>query len=128
MKKLKSEKVKESVLKTKSATFADRIVTLYKYLSDAKKESVISKQILRSGTSIGANIAEAVFAASKKDFLSKLTISTKECSETIYWLERLHNAEYISSQQFDSLYNDCMELGRILSASIQTIKKQPEFQ
>lgn len=120
--------MKESALKSKSATFADRIIKLYKYLYDTKRESVISKQILRSGTSIGANIAEAVFAASKKDFLSKLTISTKECSEIIYWLERLHNAEYISTTQFDSLYGDCLELGRMLSAAIKTIKKQSESQ
>ncbi|MDR1697001.1 MAG: four helix bundle protein [Rickettsiales bacterium] len=109
-------------LKDKSNAFADRIVKLYAYLKNEKKESVISKQILRSGTSIGANISEAIFSCSRKEFVQKLKISEKEFSETKYWLERLKNGNFITNTQFESLLNDCKEIGRILSASIRTVK------
>ena len=108
--------MRNSVLKDKSENFADRIVKLYKYLDVKQHEKIISKQILRSGTSIGANIAEAAFAASKKDFLSKLTISAKECSETIYWLNRLKAGDFIKENEFESIHNDCLEFGRLLSS------------
>ncbi len=83
---------------------------LYKYLTVEKKEYVLSKQILRSGTSIGANIAESQFAQSRKDFLSKLYIALKECAETIYWLDLLFETEYLSENEYQSLRNDCEEL------------------
>ena len=86
-----------------------------------KKEFVLSKQILRSGTSIGANLAEAECAISKKDFLSKIYIALKECSETLYWLELLTETDYLSEQEFKSLNADCDELRRMLSATTKTI-------
>ena len=89
-----------------SKNFAVRIIKLYKYLQDDKKEFVISKQVLRSGTSIGANISESVFAQSRQDFISKLSISLKEAGETKYWLEILYETEFINQTLFDSLSND----------------------
>ena len=89
-----------------SKSFAIRIIRLYKYLSDMKKEFVLSKQILRSGTSIGANISESVFAQSRMDFVSKMSISLKEASETKYWLDLLYETEYISQEQYDSVSDD----------------------
>jgi four helix bundle protein len=112
-----------SALKNKSELFADRIVKLHTYLTTNKKEFVISKQIVRSGTSIGANIAEASFSGSDKDFLCKLNIAAKECSETGYWLNRLKSADYISKEQFDSVYKDWEEIGKMLTSSIKTKKK-----
>ena len=114
--------MKESVLRQKSQNFATRIVNMHKYLGK-KKEFTISKQILRSGTSIGANIAEAGSAFTKKDFISKLGISLKECSETLYWLSILKNSEFISEKQYESIYKDCFEIASILNASIKTAKK-----
>lgn len=93
-----------------SKNFAIRIVKLYKYLNNVKKESVMSKQILRSGTSIGANISESIFAQSRHDFISKLSISLKEASETKFWLEILHETDFINDVQFDSLYEDNSKL------------------
>ncbi len=82
----------------------------------------MSNQILRSGTSIGANVAEATKTGSTKDFISKLTIAAKECSETEYWLERLNIGKYITEKQFESIYNDCCEIGKMLTASLKTAK------
>ena len=114
--------MKESILLTKSKAFALRIVRLYKYLRD-RKESVIAKQMLRSGTSIGANIAESRYAQSKSDFASKLQIALKEAAETEYWLELLRDSELIeSSSAFDSLCIDCTELIKLLTASVKTSK------
>lgn len=113
----------ESPARIKSKKFALRIIKLYKYLVNEHKEFVISKQILRSGTSIGANLAEAECAISKKDFLSKLYIALKECSETRYWLELLYDSEFISKRAFDSIYRDRQELMRILSASTITLTR-----
>ena len=93
-----------------SKNYAIRIVNLYKYLNDVKKEFVMSKQILRSGTSIGANISESVFAQSRQDFISKLSISLKEASETKFWLELLHETDFISEAQFNSLNDDNSKL------------------
>lgn len=101
----------------KSKAFAVRIVSLYKYLCD-KKEYVISKQVLRSGTSIGANIAESRFAQSKADFVSKQSIALKETAETKYWLELLNDTKYITDTQFESINNDCVELLKILTAIV----------
>ena len=100
----------------KSKKFAIRIVKLYQYLFETKKEFVLSKQLLRSGTSIGANIAEAECAISKKDFNNKMYISFKECAESIYWLELLKDTDYINSQEFDSIFADCNELKKMLSS------------
>ena len=114
--------MKESILLTKSKAFALRIVRLYKYLRD-RKESVIAKQMLRSGTSIGANIAESRYAQSKSDFASKLQIALKEAAETEYWLELLRDSELVeSSSAFDSLCIDCTELIKLLTASVKTSK------
>ena len=105
----------EKTAKYKSKRFAVRIVNLYHYLCDEKREFVLSKQLLRSGTSIGANLAEAGCAISRKDFLSKVYIALKECAETTYWLELLHDTHYISDKEFESIYSDCEELRKMLS-------------
>ena len=107
----------------KSKLFAIRIVNLYKYLWNDKKEYVLSKQILRSGTSIGANVKESIYAQSKLDFISKLSIALKEASETEYWLELLYQTEYINSIQFESIHNDCVELLKLLTAIIKSSKR-----
>ena len=106
----------------KSKKFSLRIIGLYKYLCDEKKEFVLSKLLLRSGTSIGANIAEANCAISKKDFLAKMYIAFKESSETAYWLELLYGAEYLSKTEFESINLDCIELQKILSSITKTTK------
>ncbi len=109
--------MKENIVFVKSKQFAVRIINLYKYLCDEKKEYVLSKQILRSGTSIGANIAESEYAQSRKDFLSKLYIALKECAETIYWLDLLYETDYLSEKEYQSLKDDCEEIRKILSSS-----------
>lgn len=101
---------REKTVAFKSKRFAVRIVNLYKYLCEKKNEYVLSKQLLRSGTSIGANIAESECAISKKDFLSKIYIALKECAETIYWLDLLFATEYLSESEHASILNDCEEL------------------
>lgn len=112
----------ESVMLTKSKAFALRIVRLYKYLRE-RKESVIAKQMLRSGTSVGANIAESRYAQSKSDFASKLQIALKEAAETEYWLELLRDGELVDpSSAFDTLLADCTELIKLLTASVKTAK------
>ena len=113
---------KESV-REKSEKFAIRIVNLYKYLISEKNEYVMSKQILRSGTSIGANLAEADYAVSKSDFLSKLYISLKETSETLYWLKILYKTDYLAEKEYNSIFSDCEEIRKILSSSTKTLKK-----
>ena len=114
---------KDDPLKAKSMDFAVRIVRLAQWLRDERKEFSLADQILRSGTSIGANLAEARYASSRKDFLNKCTISRKECSETLFWLELLGRAEILSSSQADSLQKDCDELRRLLSATCKTIEE-----
>ena len=116
--------MKESLLREKSKAFAIRIIKLYKFLSCDKKEFVLSKQILRSGTSIGANFAEAIYGVSEADFINKLSIAQKEASETIYWLELLYETDFITKEQFDSMLADADELVRLLAASIITMKKK----
>ena len=111
----------ENTAREKSKRFAVRIVKLYQYLRDEKREYVLSKQLLRSGTSIGANLAEAECAISRKDFLSKVYIALKECAETKYWLELLHETYYLSEDAYQSIYGDCEELRRMLSATTKTI-------
>jgi len=106
--------MKERIINAKSRDFALRIIKLFKYLCDDKKEFVLSKQFLRSGTSIGANLAEAEFSISRKEFISKSQIALKECAETRYWLELLHMAKLINGKEFASIYNDCVELLKCL--------------
>jgi len=118
--------MKENVVFEKSKKFSLRIIKLYKYLCSEKKEFVLSKQILRSGTSIGANIAEAEYGISKKDFLSKMYISLKETAETLYWLELLKGSEYISEREFNSLAGDCIELQKLLSSITKTSQQSLE--
>jgi four helix bundle protein len=115
--------MKENQLKEKSLKFAIRIVNLYKYLCEDKKEYVLSKQILRSGTSVGAMIREAEFAESKTDFIHKMAIAQKESNETIYWLELLEATEYISNKEFESINPDALELIKMITSSIKTTKK-----
>ncbi|MFZ1699550.1 MAG: four helix bundle protein [Pyrinomonadaceae bacterium] len=113
---------KENPLRSKSYSFALRIVKAYKYLASEKKEFVLSKQLLRSGTSIGANVAEANQAQSRADFISKLSIALKEAVETEYWLCLLRDAEYITADQAESLLAECLELVRMLTSAIKTAK------
>ena len=114
----------ENIPKIKSKAFAIRIVKMYQYLCDEKREFVMSKQILKSGTSIGANLSEAECASSKKDFLSKQYIALKEASETRFWLELLHETSYLKDDESSSIYQDCLELIRLLSASTKTLSKE----
>ena len=114
--------MRESVLKIKSYKFAIRVVKLYQFLIKEKKEFVLSKQILKSGTAIGALIREAEFAQSRTDFTNKMNIALKEASETIYWLEILKDTGYIDDKLFSSLNNDCEELIRMLVSTVKTSK------
>ena len=111
----------KSILEEKSFNFAIRIVNLNKYLIDKKQEFVISKQLLRSGTSIGANISEAQFAQSKGDFGTKMHISLKEANETRYWIRLLTATNYLSNDESESLISDCNELISILSSTCKTV-------
>lgn len=114
---------KENVLKQKSYKFALRIIKLYRHLCSSHKEYVLSKQILRAGTSIGANITEGNQAQSKADFVHKLSIALKEAFETEYWLCLLRDSKYLTKAQSESLIEDCNEIQRILTASVKTAKK-----
>jgi len=116
-------RLKNNVISDKSKAFAVRIIKLYKYLTDKQSEYVLSKQLLRSGTSIGANIREAVQAQSKNDFVSKMNIALKEASESEYWLELLFETDYLSKEQFDSIYSDCNELNKLLIAIVKSSKQ-----
>ncbi len=115
-----------TLVETKSKNFAIRIVRVYSYLRNEKGEFVMSKQLLRSGTSIEANIAEAECSISKKEFLAKMYIAFKECAETQYWLDLLHETDYLTQNEYESINNDCVELMRILSKITQTTRKQLE--
>ena len=115
-------KKKKNVISEKSLKFAVRIVKFYQYLCDEKKEYVLSKQVLRSGTSIGANVRESRNAQSDADFINKLNIALKEADETQYWLELLRLSGIISEESFDSLNNDLKELIAILVSVIKTMK------
>ena len=108
--------MKENVIIQKSFAFSVRIVNLYKYLSQQKHEYMISKQIYKSGTSIGANIAEAQRAQSTADFVSKMKIALKEANETQYWLQLLHDTTYITDREFDSIHDDLVEILKILTS------------
>ena len=105
-----------------SKTFALRIIKLYQFLKNEKHVYVLSKQVLRSGTSIGANIRESVNAQSRMDFINKLNIALKEANETEYWLELIHESGIIDDKQFDSIYNDCGKIAATLIKIIKTTK------
>ena len=115
--------MRESIVYDKSLNFAERIVNLYKYMIDVKSETVMSKQLLRCGTSIGANISEALAAESSADFIHKLSISQKEINETIFWLELMRRTKYLSYEQTDSMMIDCNELKKMISSIILTTKQ-----
>ena len=114
--------MKSSILKTKSYEFAIRIVKLVHYLKEFKKEHVLSKQILRSGTAIGALIREAEFGQSRADFVSKMSISLKEANETEYWISLLKDTGYIEEKSFESIHSDCRELISMLVSTVKTAK------
>ena len=118
--------MKENVLIDKSIDFGARIVKLHRFLVKTKHESVLSKQILRSGTSIGANINEAQYGSSKADFVAKLHIALKETAETEYWLHILQKSDYLDDNMSASLLSDCLEIKRILIASINTAKEKAQ--
>lgn len=113
-----------SLIYGKAFNFSVKIVELYRYLCDGKKEYIISKQVVRAGTSIAANIKEGLYGQSRKDFLSKMSISLKEAVETKYWLELAMSAHIAEKNKIDFLINDCDELIRILTSIIKTTKKQ----
>lgn len=113
----------ESILEVKSFNFAIRIVNLYKFLCKEKSEFVLSKQLLRSGTAVGALISEGCCAESKVDFIHKYGIAQKECNETNYWLKLLHKTNFINQKEFESLSKDSIELLKIITSSIVTAKK-----
>ena len=112
-----------NIIETKSFDFAVRIISLYKYLATEKKEYVLSKQLLRSGTSVGANVAEAEQAQSKPDFVSKMNIALKETSETKYWIRLLKATDFLSEKESSSLLANCVELEKMLVSIIKSSKQ-----
>lgn len=116
--------VKNNIILDKTMNFAVRIVNLYKFMISEKSEYTLSKQLLRSGTSIGANVHEAHNAQSKKDFLSKIYIAFKEASESEYWITLLMRTDFLSEEQAESILNDCIEIKKILTSIIKTTKEQ----
>lgn len=113
-------KLKESIVGKKSKEFAVRIVRLYQFLSNDKNEYILSKQLLRCGTSIGANIHEALRGQTKADFRAKMNIALKEASETQYWLELLYDTDYLEQKAFDSINEDCTELVKLLISIVKS--------
>lgn len=116
-----------NVILDKSMTFAIRVVKLYKWLCEERKEYVISKQLLRSGTSIGANVREAQGAISTKEFVKIVHVSLKECKESIYWIELLYKTEYLDQKMFESLNNDIVELEKLLTSILKSTKSANNF-
>ena len=114
----------QSIVGDKSLAFAKRIARCYRYLADKKHETVMSKQLLRSGTSVGANVREGLYAQSKKDFISKMNIALKEAGETDYWLDVIHSAGYFSDDEYASLDADNKELLRLLAAIVKSSKEK----
>ena len=113
----------ENAIMKKSKAFALRIVNMYKYLCGEKREYVMSKQVLRSGTSIGANVREAIRGQTKPDFIAKMSVAQKEAEETCYWLELLYESGYLSRNIFESMYRDNLEINRILASIIITARQ-----
>jgi len=118
--------MKNNVIRDKSYSFALRVIKAYKFLSDEKREFVLSKQMLRSGTSIGALVREAEHAQSRADFIHKMNISLKEANETEYWLMLLKDSDYIDEKSFTSIHKDCDELIRLLVSIVKTTKTKNE--
>jgi four helix bundle protein len=116
--------VMDNVIENKSFQFAIRIVRLYKFLCEEKKEYILSKQLLRAGTSIGANVTESQQAQSKPDFVSKISVALKEASETKYWIKLLGATEYLSENQTKSILDDCVEIEKILVTILKSAKNQ----
>jgi len=114
--------MKENVVKKKSFKFAIRIVKLYQFLVSEKKEYVLSKQLLRSGTSVGAMIREAEHSESKADFIHKMAIGQKEINESIYWLELLKETDYLNNEQYESVNKDAIEIIKMITSIIKTTK------
>jgi len=114
--------MRDNVIQQKSYAFASRIVKMYKYLLHEKREFVLPKQVLRSGTSVGANVEEALAASSKADFIAKLNIAAKEARETAYWLRLLHDNDYLPTPLFNSLHSDSTEISKIISSILMTTK------
>lgn len=114
--------MKQNIVKDKSFAFAVRVVKLYQYLIADKKEFVLSKQLLRSGTSVGAMVREAEHAETKKDFVHKMAIAQKEINETIYWLELLQSTEIITKEAFESINTDATEMIKLITSIIKTTK------
>jgi len=121
-------KRERSLLLEKSEAFAGRVVKMYRFLTSERGELIMSKQVLRSGTSIGANVTESRNAQSTADFTHKLSIALKEADETCYWLKNLHEGDYLNEKEFQSIYNDAEELVKILASSIKTLKRKIEQQ
>ncbi len=118
--------MRENILRDKSYKFALRIVNLYKYLKDEKKEYVLSKQILRSGTAIGALVSESEYAQSKADFVNKLSIALKEANESKYWLDILKDTDFLSISMYESITPEVEELLKLLISSVKTLKMKNE--
>ena len=116
----------DNPIEKRSYLFALRIVKAYKYLTKQKDEYVLSKQMLRSGTSIGAMMREAKFAQSRADFVNKASIALKEANETLYWIELLHDSEYIDDKTFESIHNEADEITSILASIVKTTKENTE--
>ena len=116
----------KSNIEQKSFLFSIRIVKLSRYLQEERKEYILSKQIMRSGTSIGANVVESQQAQSRADFISKLNIALKEAVETNYWLRLLHATDFLSESEFSSVISDCRELEKMLTAIIKTTRNTPD--
>lgn len=114
--------MKENVLKKKSFDFALRIVKLYQYLKEEKKEFIMNRQLMRSGTAVGAMVREAEFGESKADFAHKMAVAQKEINESLYRLELLYASEYLTNQQFESINTDAVEIIKIITATIKTTK------
>ena len=114
----------DNVIENKSFQFAIRIVRLYTFLCEEKKEYILSKQLLRAGTSIGANVTESQQSQSKPDFVSKISIALKEASETKYWIKLLGATEYLSENQTKSILDDCVEIEKILVTILKSAKNQ----
>ncbi len=115
--------MRENVVKTKSFGFAVRIVRMYQYLCYEKKEFVLSKQLLRSGTGVGAMVREAEHAETKADFKHKIGIAQKEINETIYWLELLRATDYLSLEQFETVHHEAIEIIKLLTSILKTSKR-----
>ena len=113
-----------STVGEKSRLFAVRIVRLYQYLCNEKKEYVLSKQLLRSGTSIGANISESMCSFSQREFLAKMYIAFKECNETLYWLSLLYDTDYLTEKEYESVKTDCQELYKMLASITKTTREK----